>query len=278
MRTPILLSSCVVAATLAVSAAAQEQAPQAPHAPVRARPQAESTQAFLNHRQSEQSARNARIADQANLRELNGIVRAVTLVLPSPSFVTDQTQLAALRESFLVDVAQSLALLGFKAGDLRRDQAAGARLVGAAAAKIRGTATIEDEVALADTVIIGTVQATRAQDRGDGLHSSVDIAAEQVFRGNEKAGDVVAVRRLSGPTGEKTAVRMTSEEPIPAGAKVALIGSKARYLNAHAGLGPRCDACVVEQVPLFLVTGTAMVPTGGYSKSAPVSVLASATR
>lgn len=237
-----------------------------------------STRAFLNHRQSEQAERNGRIADQANLRELNGIVRAASLVLPSLSFVTDQTQVAALRESFLVDVAQGLALRGFNAGDIRRDAAAGSALVQSAAAKIRGTATIEDEVRLADTVIVGTVRGTRADNRSDGLHSTTEIAAEQVFRGTAKAGDIIAVRRLSGPTGQGASLRVTSEDAVPDGAKVALIGSNAFYLNAHASPGTRCGTCVVEQVPLFLVSGTVLVPTGGYSRSAPLSVLSSATR
>lgn len=276
MRARILLSSCIVAAAAFALAATAQEPPQQTRAG--ARSQAESTRAFLNHRQSEQAQRNGRIADQANLRELNGIVRAASLALPSPSFVTDQTQLTALRESFLVDVAQSLALRGFNAGDIRRDAAAGSALVQSAAAKIRGSATIEDEVRLADTVIVGTVRGTRADNRGDGFHSTVEIAAEQVFRGTAKTGDLIAVRRLSGPTGGGASLRVTSEDVIPDGAKVALIGSNAFYLNVHASPGARCGTCVVEQVPLFLVSGTALVPTGGYSRSAPLSVLSSATR
>jgi len=276
MRAHVLFrSSLLAAAAFSLSAAAQ-QPPQ--QTATRARSQTESTRAFLNHRQAEQADRNGRIADQANLRELNGIVRAASLVLPSPSFVTDQTQLAALRESFLVDVAQSLALRGFNAGDIRRNGTAGSALVQSAAAKTRGNATIEDEVRLADTVIIGTVRTTRPDDRGDGFHSTVEIAAEEIFRGSAKSGDVIAVRRLSGPTGGGASLRVTSEDVIPNGAKVALIGSNAFYLNVHAKPGPRCGTCVVEQVPLFLVSGTALVPTGGYSRSAPVSVLSSAAR
>lgn len=105
MRARILLSSCIVAAAAFALAATAQEPPQQTRAG--ARSQAESTRAFLNHRQSEQAQRNGRIADQANLRELNGIVRAASLALPSPSFVTDQTQLTALRESFLVDVAKA---------------------------------------------------------------------------------------------------------------------------------------------------------------------------
>lgn len=236
------------------------------------RSQADSTQAFLNHRKSEQAKRNARIPDQANLRELNGIVRAAALALPSPSFVRDQGQLSAIRDAYLVDVAQLLGLLGFKAGDLRRNEATGSRLVRAAAAKIRGNASVEDEVVLADTVIIGTVQTNQQDSRGDGFHSTIHVLAEEVFKGASRVGGTVQVRRISGPTAGGVSLRATTEDPMPAGAKVALIGSNARYLNEHA-TGARCSSCVVEQVPLFLITGTALVPTGGYSKSATKSTL-----
>lgn len=274
MGTPVIVASIVLVAMSASATAAQDQL-QTASSP---RSQAASTQAFLSHRYSEQAERKGNIADQANLRDLNGIVRAASVILPSPSFADDRTQLAALRDSFLVDVAQNLALRGFKAGDLRRDPVAAQKLIGAVAGKIRGTATVKDELVLADVVAIGTVQATVPELRGDGLHSTVKIAVEQAFRGPVKSGDTINLRRISGPTNDGTSIKVTSEDTVPPGAKVALIGSHELYLNAHAGRGARCDSCVVEEVPLFLVSGSMLVPTGGYSRSAPVSILSSAAQ
>lgn len=256
MKSKLLLSSSLAMMLLAGATQAQEQSP--------ARSQEESTRAFLAHKRDLQAQRNARISDKANLGELNAMVRAVGVTPPAPRFV-DQGNLAALNDSFLIDIAQTLSLLGFKAGDLRRSPEQSAAYVQAAAARIRGGASLEQEKLLADTVVLGTVKRTvPSEELGDGLRSTVEIVADQVIKGSVKAGDTIRLRRESGKDSDNRVLRSSIEEPLPDGAKVAIIGSQAFYRNNQAAAGRPCALCLVEQVPVFLVEGQNLVPTGGH--------------
>lgn len=236
-----------------------------------ARSDEDSARAFIAHRVAEQSARATKAADAANLGALNSLVRAVSLEAPNPRIVKDPQVKAQLNDSFLVDIAQSLAILGFKAGDLRSDDARREIVVAAAAARIRGAATLEQEILLADTVAIGTVVAATEQPSGDGYRSSIGIRVDESRKGGDQLGSILTLRRQSGVDGAGRMLMDSAEDPLPVGAKVALIGSKAAY-----GFGLRgqiCRSCVVEQIPTFIVSGSALLPTGGYRLSGSLEVL-----
>jgi hypothetical protein len=250
-----LTISVAAAALLIGAASAQEPAP--------GRTQEESTKAFLAHKRQLQNERSGRIADQANLGSLNAMVRAVAVAPPAPGFV-DKGSHSALNDSFLVDVAQTLAVLGFKAGDLRRSPEDSALYVQAAAARIRGGSTLDQEKLLADTVLVGTVARTVAEDLGDGFRSTVEIVVDRPVKGAPKAGDTIRLRRLSGKGADNRVLVVSDEDRLADGAKIALVASNARYQSDFAARGRPCAACVVEQVPAFLVSGENVVPTGGY--------------
>lgn len=255
MRRKHLITSVAGVALLVGMAAAQEPAP--------GRTQEESTRAFLAHKRQLQNERSGRIADSANLGALNAIVRAVAVTPPTPGFV-DKASHSALNDSFLVEVAQTLSLLGFKAGDLRRSPEVSATYVQAAAARIRGAASLDQEKLLADMVVTGAVARTVSEDLGDGFRSTVEIVIDRAVKGVAKAGDTIRLRRLSGKGADDRRVAVSDEEGLADGAKVALIASNARYQGDHAARGRPCALCVVEQVPAFLVNGENVVPTGGY--------------
>ena len=184
---------------------------------------------------------------------------------PAPRFV-DQGSLAALNESFLVEIAQTLSMLGFKAGDLRRSPDQSVAYVLAAVARIRGGATLDQEKLLADTVVLGTVRRTvQSEDLGDGLRSTVEIVADQVIKGSLKPGDTIRLRRQSGKFPDNRVLSSSAEVPLADGAKVAIIGSQAYYQNNHPPRGRTCALCLVERVPPFLIEGQNLVPTGGYA-------------
>ena len=257
-----LTTSFAAAALLVGAASAPEPAP--------GRTQEESTKAFLAHKRQLQNERSGRIADQANLGSLNAMVRAVAVAPPSPGFV-DKGSHSALNDSFLIDVAQTLAVLGFKAGDLRRSPEDSALYVQAAAARIRGGATLDQEKLLADTVLVGTVGRTVAEDLGDGFRSTVEIVVDRAVKGSAKAGETIRLRRLSGKGADNRVVEVSDEDPLADGAKVALIASNARYQADFAARGKACALCVVEQVPAFLVAGQNVVPTGGYERGSTLA-------
>jgi hypothetical protein len=262
MRRKYLTAAASLAALLVGAASAQDPAP--------GRTQEESTRAFLAHKHQLQNERSGRIADAANLGALNAMVRAVAVTPPAPGFV-DKGNLAALNDSFLVDVAQTLAVLGFKAGDLRSSAEASAAYVQAAAARIRGGATLDQEKLLADTVVTGTVARTVAEDLGDGFRSTVEIVVDRPVKGAAKAGETIRLRRQSGKGADNRVLKVSTEDSLADGAKVALIASNARYQNDFGARGRPCALCVVEQVPAFLVDGQNVVPTGGYGLGSTVA-------
>lgn len=255
MRRKYLTGSVVAGALLLGTAVAQE-------APT-GRTQEESTRAFLAHKRQLQNERSGRIADQANLGSLNAMVRAVSVAPPAPGFV-DRDDLAALNDSFLVEIAQTLAVLGFKAGDLRRSPELSAAYVQAAAGRIRGRSTLDQEKLLADTVVTGIVSRTVSEDLGDGLRSTVEIVVDRPVKGSAKTGDTVRLRRLSSKGADNRLLSVSDEDDLADGAKVALIASAARYQSDFGARGRPCAPCVVEQVPVFLVNGQNLDPTGGF--------------
>lgn len=269
MQRKYLISSVLAGAMLIGTAGAQEAGS--------ARTQEESTRAFLAHKRQLQNERSGRIADQANLGALNAMVRAVAVTPPAPRFV-DKGSLAALNDAFLVDIAQTLAVLGFKAGDLRRSPEVSAAYVQAAAARIRGGATLDQEKLLADTVVIGTVAKTVMEELGDGFRSTVEIVVDSPVKGAAKAGDTIRLRRLSGKGADNRQLSVSVEDDLANGAKVALIASNARYQSDFAARGKTCARCVVEQVPAFLVNGENVVPTGGYPLRSTVAAFSTPTK
>jgi hypothetical protein len=236
------------------------------------RSQEEATRAFLANKQKSQAEKSRRISDAANLGSLNGIVRALGVKPPKPRFVSDSQTLTALNDALIVDIAQLLAERGFKAGDLRNARAQ-PELVGAAAANhIRGTASLNDELLLSDTVLVGQVVSTNnSEDLGDGFRSTVSVKVDRVGKGTIKPGQIVKIRRKTGVLGS-SGFTDSSEEPFADGTQVALLGSVGLYQSA-APSGRKCADCVLEQVPVFRVEGQSLVPTGGSTMSGTLSAL-----
>jgi hypothetical protein len=203
-----------------------------------------------------------KIADKANLGQMHGIMKALGLRSPKPSFIQDTATLSTLNDLMMVDIAQLLAARGFKAGDLRRAGADPAVIGNAAANHLRASSSLADEVLLSDTVVVGRVVSTNpSDDLGDGFRTSVEIVVDTVIKGQFANGASVKVRRASGVSGTSMLID-SSETPLANGAVVALLGSVALH-DHETGPGKRCKTCVLEQVPVFLVNGDELVATGG---------------
>ncbi|MCI4654899.1 hypothetical protein [Sphingomonas aquatilis] len=236
---------------------------------------------FLAHKRDVQQRRSGKLGDLADFGQVNAIVKAARLTPPSPRFVTDDAARSALNDAFLVDVAQTLSIYGLHAGDLRRSAEASTAFVQAAAAHIRGGATVGQEALLADTVVIGHVSGTdEAEQLDDGASSSVSVVVDQVLRGKAKVGDTLKLRRTSGKLPDGRRLSASDEDPLANGAPVALLASRSRYEKelAPQGGSARCPSCVVEVVPVFLVNGQSLVPTGGYPTATTLDALTAATK
>jgi hypothetical protein len=213
----------------------------------------------------------AALGAEAGLGELNGIVRAVALRLPNPAFVDDPGQKRRLADAFLIDVALELATLGFNAGDVRATSGDGAALVSAAAARVRGTANLNQYSLLSDTFIIGRVTGVNTKDdRGDGYLSTVTFSVVRSFSKDLTANDVVELRRLSGESGTKR-VGSSTEEPLALGDQVLLVGSRAHYRNSTRAGGKRKTA--VELIPFYRVNGDTLSPSSPYQQPASLNDL-----
>jgi hypothetical protein len=253
MRHILLSSAVLLGVPVALFAQSSETRPDV-------RTQEQATEAFLSQRAQQQEEREARIQDQANLRGLNGLVRAISFPRPKPAFVKNAEQVERLEASFVIEIAQLLSQLGFKAGDLRSSSDGDASVVRAAAAYIRGEAGISDIALLADTVVIGRVTQTSADaSMNDEFRSTITLDVTDVTKRPADRRGEVAIRRLSGPSSGGY-VSVSTEDEFAPGEQVVLLGSAALYSNER-GREANCRACVVELVPLYRLDGDQLIPT-----------------
>ena len=92
------------------------------------------------------------------------------------------------------------------------------------------------------------------------------------------AASIGQVHRATLPDGRRLSA--SDEDPLANGAPVALLASRSRYETelAPQGGSARCPSCVVEVVPVFLVNGQSLVPTGGYPTATTLDALTAATK
>jgi hypothetical protein len=233
--------------------------------------QSERTEAFLASREQQQKNRSVKLGNDADIPSINGLVKAVSLKLPEPAFVDNPEQKRRLADAFLNDVALELAMLGFKPGDIRAASGNGAELVQAAAARVRGTSSLQQQALLSDTLIIGKVTGINEQDdRKDGYLSTINVSVERSFSKGIKIGDVIDLRRVSGLT---SGGRITSsvEEALAVGDVILLVGSRAFYGGGK--LTGQTKNTAVEMLPFYRVDKETLIPSSAYQQTASVSDL-----
>ena len=130
-------------------------------------------------------------------------------------------------------------------------------------------------------MVIGHVSGTdEAEQLDDGASSSVSVVVDQALKGKAKVGDTLKFRRTSGKLPDGRRLSASDEDPLANGAPVALLASRSRYETelAPQGGSARCPSCVVEVVPVFLVNGQSLVPTGGYPTATTLDALTASTK
>jgi hypothetical protein len=247
-------------AAITIAAAGSAQVGQPPA-------QRERTEAFLEGKKQQQQSRAQRLGNAgSDLQSLNGLVRAVGLRLPAPPFVDDAEQRQRLGEAFLIDLSQELAMLGFTPGDVRASAGSGRALVEAAAARVKGGATLRQNILLSDTAAVARVSSiNNSDDRGDGYLSTVTLTVVRPLSERISVGDAIELRRLSGQTRSRK-VESSIEEPVVAGEEILLLASRAFYRNSTSARGNARAA--VEITPFYRVSGSTLLPTSPFQAPA----------
>lgn len=160
-----------------------------------------------------------------------------------------------LLQSLRTDVTQELVVLGFTPPGIAYLRARGLDPVGAMLRLIRGGASFDDFALLADHIVIAhSTGHDDAADLGDGFPSSGFVQVDAVLKGNNKVGDVVAVRQQSGRQRDGSFVSVSSELGRLHGTHLLMLSSE-RYqqLALEQGRAPSPDRNVVDYGPHHLV-------------------------
>ena len=146
-------------------------------------------------------------------------------------------------------------MLGFTPHKIVQIRARGLDPIGAMLRVIRGSATFDDFALLADYIVIA--QSTGhddAADLGDGFHSSEFVQVDAVLKGNNKVGDMLAVRQQSGRQPDGSLISVSSELGRLHGTHLLMLSSE-RYqqLALEKGRTPSPGRNVLDYGPNHLV-------------------------
>lgn len=225
------------------------------------RTQRDATTAFIERKTSEQRNFAQRSAAPNELRELNGLVRAIDVVLPNPQGIDDAEQIAAIRDLYLTDLAQGLQNYGFRPGDLRSASDDGKTIVLSMGRVLRGSAAFEDYLTLADTVVLARKLSEANSDLNDEHLSSLVFEVITPIKNAPQMGNEITVRRRSGSTADGRSLLVSNEIPLPDGETFLLVGSRSNYANEYASRQNGCRNCIVEVIPVLYVEGDVAIST-----------------
>lgn len=156
---------------------------------------------FLQRKKAEQGRRASTLQQRsraADLAQLRSLYRAAGITAPGANARLSAANQTALAETMEMDVLQLLQALDLNPGKVRQLSGAGLDPVTAAAAFVRGTATLEQQALLADLTAVVRVVAVEPGGAGDGYGSSVRLEVVEVLAGAAPAGGIV-LRQQSSP-------------------------------------------------------------------------------
>lgn len=193
----------------------------------------------------------ARLGDARLLRRIRRCVARHGLPprppgAPDPSATLARLDLAERRvaiDAYAADAATVAAC-----GDTGR------ALIDAAARRARAERRMADALHLADTVVIARAGARRAEDRGDGLRSSLPLVVEECLRGALGRGAPFVVRIASGPLPDGTTSSVSGEPHVHAGRRYLVVASRAAYRVAAVAHGAM-PAAADRAPPALLARG-----------------------
>ena len=175
--------------------------------------------------------------DLSSLREIV-VSRALPFVSPEGVEPVEQ---AALKQALEYRVADALSAAGFKPGDIRSASARGNDLVEAMSDALFGRATTAQLSALAELVVMATVdrQVNVNASEGDGYLGSVFLKDLEVLKGNPKGNQTLVVRQLSGTDGNGNRRQVSVDDSIFPGTKLLFFLSREYYKTSSGKAGRR---------------------------------------
>lgn len=209
--------------------------------------------------------------DEAEIRQLfkNGRIDR-----PNPSSNVAPANSAALAEAFETDTVQLLQSIGLKPGRVRSLTKAGYDPVEAAAAYVRGSATLQQQALLSSAVVVARVSEVRQEDLGDGYHSTVVLDVTEAILGRYRSGKI-ALRQASGIDSQGRQIEVSSDlHPAP-GQSYILMLSDGLYKQTALESGGKPAGGAIEYFVLFGSSYTldGDVIEGSFPGAAPMSSL-----
>lgn len=134
------------------------------------------------------------------------------------------------------EAAIGLAALGYTAPVVAEYRRHGFDLFGMAHRAFSAAATPEEQIVLADTVVVATAVEDRAPStaRADGYLSSLRFEVERTLKGTPVAGDLVHVPQRSGTNPDGSVLRVTSDMRTVPGRRYLLVLSRNAYAQRVA--------------------------------------------
>ena len=175
--------------------------------------------------------------DLISLREIV-VSRGLTFVSPEGVEPVEQ---AALKQAFACRVADALSAAGFTPGDVRSASARGNDLVEAMSDALSGRATTAQLAALAELVVLATVdrQVNVNASEGDGYLGSVFLKDLEVLKGNPKGNQTLVIRQLSGTDGDGNRRQVSVDDSIVPGTRLLFFLSREYYKTSSGKAGRR---------------------------------------
>ena len=241
----------LVLAGAAVSAAPASAQPANVPAAVRER--------MLAREAQRQQARSAFLESRGRARH----VRALEAALGAAPGIPVPTTEPALRASYLTEVAQDLAVLGFDAQGVASLRGRGVDVIAAAVAGSR--ASFAQKAALTGLVVIGeAVSVVPDPGPGDGYRSSATFRVVETLKG-APPGATVVVRQRTGPDTDSTVVVYPTDLSPEPGDRYLLFVSRELYEEGSVALGgrpaPEPQFVVVQRAP-YKIEGDTLVAHG----------------
>lgn len=271
----VFISVALANTAQAASAQAQDRKPTRS---LEKRDPTKALEAFLSSRAHAQNERASQLGSRgvgADLRELNGLVRAVAIAAPQPAAATSDDLRTRLNDTFITDIAQFLAVHGVKPGEVRRSRPEGSGIVEAASRVVRGTATLADYQNFADLSFVGELQTVEFDPQSGGNYRSTAlIRVITPLKGAVQSGAVVRVRQTSGRDGDSI-IRDASELHQGSSGQYLIMASQARLRNTSNNSSTaenERDAYAYVVVPLRVENGT-IAPTTMFPATSVNSLL-----
>ena len=212
-----------------------------------------SAKNFLSRKAVQQSRRQIALGNRGadnDAAEVRALFRLGNVERPAPKASISPANIAELGDAFETDTVQLMQSVGLNPGRIRALKAAGYDPVTAAAAYVRGNATLQQQALLSSAVVVARVTEVRQEDLGDGFRSTVLLEVIDPILGNVKNGKL-ALRQASGLDAQGRRLDVSSDLSPIAGQTYVLMLSDGLYKQLALESGGKPAGGSIDYFVLF---------------------------